>query len=80
MTDNKSKINQLEEALDRVSKRQKVCVTKSIAQIDQLISELTKAKVLLNPGIENTEMCLFLRKNGHRFGYKHSTSNTESSK
>ena len=46
----KGKLSQLEQAVDRVSKKQKTSRTKTISQIDFLLSEVNKCKLLLSPG------------------------------
>jgi hypothetical protein len=50
MGDFKLKLKEVEQGLERVSKKQKVAYTKTISQIDSLISELTKCKDQLQPG------------------------------
>jgi hypothetical protein len=51
MTDNKSKLQALEDALDRVQKKQKISYEKTMQQIDLLIGEINKCKAELEAGI-----------------------------
>mmetsp|Transcript_27446 Transcript_27446/g.38710 ORF Transcript_27446/g.38710 Transcript_27446/m.38710 type:complete len:430 (-) Transcript_27446:527-1816(-) len=49
MTDNKAKIEELSSNLERVSKKQKTCYSKTLAQIDNLLEQIAKCKASINP-------------------------------
>ena len=48
MSDPSGKVKQLAEGLDRVSKKQKTFYTKTTSQVDAILSEINKCKLLLN--------------------------------
>jgi hypothetical protein len=50
MSENKTKLEHLDGALDKVAKKQKVSYTKTLQQVDFLISEVNKCKLALNLG------------------------------
>jgi hypothetical protein len=51
MSEATSKLQPLEEALERVSKKQKVSYSKTLSQIDHLLNEVNKCKMRLQPGM-----------------------------
>lgn len=45
------KLKEIEDSLERASKKQKVYYTKALTEIDKILGELNKAKLLLNAGM-----------------------------
>jgi len=55
MTDNTTRLKELDGSLERVTKKQKVCYNKTISQIEHLITEFSKCKAQVDPARMETE-------------------------
>jgi len=53
--DDQSKLKEVNGALERVVKKQRICYTKTLGQLDQLLCELNKCKEQLNPDKMDTD-------------------------